>query len=138
MKKNYSYKAYVSNNYKSHIGYVEHSLYTKLDNITFNNANNTYNSTDVFNNSEINKTHNVKKTYYNYNSDAFVNKHSTINTNYTYHIAKNSSLYNVIDNNYYTKKNLNTSTITNTITRHSHNNYEHNVIKTGTYTYKEH
>ena len=34
--------------------------------------------TDVLNNYKINKTHNVKKTYFNYNNDVFVNKHNTI------------------------------------------------------------
>ena len=29
----------------------------------------------------------------------------------------------------HTEKNFNTSNITNNITRHNHNNYEHNVIK---------
>ena len=83
----------------------------------------------MFNNSKINKTHNVKKTYYNYNNDVFINKHNTINTNDTYSITKNNSLYNVTDSNYYTKNNINTSNITNNITRRNHNNYEHNVIK---------
>ena len=32
-------------------------------------------------------------------------------------------------NNYHTKKNFNTSNTTNNITRHNHNNYEHNVIQ---------
>ena len=31
----------------------------------------------------------------------FINKHNTINTNDTYNITKNNSLYKVIDNNYY-------------------------------------
>ena len=61
-KKDYSYKTYVSNNYKTHIGYVENNLYKKQDNRTFNNTNNIYKhinqySTDVFNNYKINKTH---------------------------------------------------------------------------------
>ena len=38
--KDFSYKTYVSNNYKSHTGFVENSLYTKQDNITFNNTSN--------------------------------------------------------------------------------------------------
>ena len=59
----------------------------------------------------------------------FINKHNTINTNDTYNITKNKSLYNVTGNNYYTKKTFTTSNITNNITRHNHNNYEHNVIK---------
>ena len=37
--KGYSYKTYTTNNYKPHIGYVEHNLYKKQDNITFNNTN---------------------------------------------------------------------------------------------------
>ena len=86
----------------------------------------------MFNNCKINKTHNVNKTYYNYNNDVFVNKHNTINTNGAYNITQNIDLYNVTDNNYYTKKMNNTSNITNNITRHNHNNYEHNVIKKGT------
>ena len=36
----YSYKTYVSNNYKSQIAYVGNSLYKKQDSITFNNTNN--------------------------------------------------------------------------------------------------
>ena len=59
----------------------------------------------------------------------FINKQNTINTNDTYNITKNGSLYNVAGNNFYTKKNSNTSNITNDITRHNHNNYQHNVIK---------
>ena len=59
----------------------------------------------------------------------FINKHNTINTNGTYNITKNNSLYGVTDNNYYSKRDFNTSNITNNITRHNHNNYEHNVIK---------
>ena len=123
--KGYSYKAYVSNNNKSQIAYVKNNLYKKQDNRTFNHRNNIYKhinqySTDVFNNCKINKTHNVKKTQYNPNNDVFINKHNTINTNGTYNITKNNSLYNVIGNNYYTKNNCNTSTITNNITRHNH------------------
>ena len=42
VKKEYSYKTYISNNYKSQIAYVENSLYRKQDNITFNNTSNIY------------------------------------------------------------------------------------------------
>ena len=54
-RKDYSYKAYISNNYKSQIAYVENDLYKRFDNRTLNNRNhiqkhiNQY-STDVFNN----------------------------------------------------------------------------------------
>ena len=129
VKNDYSYKTYVSSSYTSHIGYVENNLYNKQDKITFNNTSNIYKhinqySTDVFDNCKINETHDVKKTYYNSNHDVFINKHNTINTNDTYNITNNNGLYNVTDNNYYTKKNFNTSNITNDITLHNHSNYE--------------
>ena len=134
MLKNYAYKAYVSNTCKSQIAYVENNLYKKQDSITFNNADNIYKhvnqySTDVLNSYKINKTHNVKKTYFNSNNDVFINKPNTINTNGTYGVTKNNSLYDVTGNNYYSKKNFNTSNITNNIARHNHNTYEHHVIK---------
>ena len=69
------------------------------------------------------------KTCYNFTNDVAVNKHNTINTNDTYNISKTNILLNITGNNYYTEKNFNTSNITNDITRHNHNNYEHNVIK---------
>ena len=59
----------------------------------------------------------------------FINKHNTINTNDTNNITKKNSLYNVAGINYYTKKDFNTSNIANNITRHNHNNCEHNVNK---------
>ena len=83
----------------------------------------------MFDNHKINKTHNVKKTYYNFTNDAVNNKHNTINTNDTYNTTENNNLYNSTGNNYYSKKNFNTSNIKNNITRHNHNNYEHNLIK---------
>ena len=42
---------------------------------------------------------------------------------------KVNKLVNSNDNNDFTKKIMHTNNITNKITRHSHNNYEHNVIK---------
>ena len=42
VRKDYSYKTYITNNCKPHIGYVEHNLYNKQDNRTFNNTNNIY------------------------------------------------------------------------------------------------
>ena len=86
-------------------------------------------STDVFNSYKINKTHNVKKTCYNFTNGVVINKHITINANGTYTISKTHNLLNTTDNNYYTKKKFNTSGITNFITRHSHTNYEHNVVQ---------
>ena len=38
--KDYQYKTYIANNYKSHIGYVENNIYKKHDNRTSNNTNN--------------------------------------------------------------------------------------------------
>ena len=60
-KKDYSYNTYVSNNYKSHTGYVENNPYKKHDNRTFNKTNNIHKhinqyATDEFNNYEIKNT----------------------------------------------------------------------------------
>ena len=57
-KKDYAYKTYITNNYKSQIAYVEDNLYKKQGSRTFNNTNNIYKhinqySTDVFNNYRI-------------------------------------------------------------------------------------
>ena len=76
-KKDYSYKTYVNNNYKSHIGYVEHNLYKKQDNRTSNNTNNIVKHInqyppDVINNCKINKTHIVKKTCDIHNNGVFL------------------------------------------------------------------
>ena len=126
VKKDYSTKNYISNNYKSQIAYIENNLYKKQDNRTFNNTNNIYKhinqySTDINNNYKINNVSNVKKTYYNFNDDITLNKTSNNSYNDTYNITKNNNLFNITDNNYYTKKNFNTSNITNNITRHNHN-----------------
>ena len=130
----YSYKTYISNNYKSQIAYVEHNLYKRYDNITFNNTNKTCKriiqySTDVFNNYKINKIHNANDTCGICTNDVVINKHNTINTNDTYNISKPNNLLNIPDNQYFAKTINTTSNITNNITRHNHNNYEHNVIK---------
>ena len=63
-------------------------------------------STDVFNNYKVNKTHNVKKAYHNFINDVAIGKHNTINTNDTYNITKNNNLFNVTDNDYYIRKEL--------------------------------
>ena len=91
--KDYSFKTYINNNDKSQIAYVENNLHKRSDNRTFSNTNNTFKHinqypTDVFNNYKMNKTHNVKKTYYNFTNDAAVNKHNTINTNDAYNVTK--------------------------------------------------
>ena len=44
-------------------------------------------------------------------------------------IIKTDNTFNTTDNQYFTRIISNTSNIANVITRHSHNNYEHNVIK---------
>ena len=134
LKKDYPYKTYISNNYKSQIAYVENNLYKKQDSRTFNNTNNIYKhinqySTDVFNNYKINKTHNVKKTYYNFNGDITLNKTSNNYSNGTYSLIKTNNTFNTTDNQYFTKKINNTSNITNNITRHNHINDEQNVTK---------
>ena len=52
-----------------------------------------------------------------------------MNTNDTYNITKLNKLINSNDNCCFTKEIGHTINTTNNITRHSHNNYEHNVIK---------
>ena len=59
IKKDYSYKTYITNNHKSHIGYIENNLYKKSDNRVFNNTNNIHkhinlHNNDVTNNYKIN------------------------------------------------------------------------------------
>ena len=102
---------------------IEHSI----TQITYKRINNY--SNDVTNNSNVNKITGVKKAYYHFNDDIALNK---TNNNYpdgTYDITKINNLVNFSDNNYFTKKMEHTNNITNNITRHNHNNYEHNVIK---------
>ena len=43
-------------------------------------------------------------------------------------VTEINKLVNFSDNNYFTKNIEHTNNITNTITRHNHTNYEHNVI----------
>ena len=55
------------------------NLYEKQDNRTFSSTNNIYKHinqypTDVFNHYKLNKTHNVKKTYYKSNNDVSINE----------------------------------------------------------------
>ena len=83
----------------------------------------------MFNNYKINKKSNVNKTYYNFNDDIALNKTSDNYSDDTYNISKTNHTFNTTDNQYFTKKINNTSTISNNITRHNYNNYEHNVIK---------
>ena len=66
MLKNSSTKNYISNNYKSQIGYIENNLYKKQGNIIFNNTNNITKHIDkyssgVTNNYKVNKVSNVRK-----------------------------------------------------------------------------
>ena len=75
--------------------------------------------------------HNAKKTHSKFTNDVVINKHTTINTNDTYNVSNINKLVNFNDNNYFTKKIEHNNNITNNITRHNHNNYEHNVIKKG-------
>ena len=73
----------------------------------------------------------VKKAYYNFNDYITLNNTSNIYSKDTYNVTKTNNLFNITtDNQYLTKKINNTSNITNNITRHNHNNYENNVIKT--------
>ena len=57
-----------------------------------------------------------------------IHKINTIYASGNRNVTKHSKLFNVTDNNYYTKGMNNTRNITNNITKHNHNNYEHNVL----------
>ena len=110
-------------------------MYKKSDNRTFNNTNNIYkninqNTTEVVNTYKINKHLKLKKTYYNINDNVVIHKNNTIYTNDNRNVTKHNKLFNVTDNNYYAKEIEHTNNITNNITKHNHNNYEHNVMKT--------
>jgi len=134
IKKDFSTKNYITNILRSSYDNVEHNLYKKYDNRTFNNTNNTYKhinnyNNDVTNNYKINKINNTKKTYYNFIDDVTINKTSNNEYNDTYNITKNINLFNITDNNYNIKKTNNTSNITNNITKYINNNYENNIVK---------
>ena len=81
------------------------------------------------NNHKIHKCNNVKKKYYNFNGDITLNKTSNNYSDDTYSIIKTNNTFNSADSQYFTKKINNTSITTNSITRHTNNNYEHIVIK---------
>ena len=59
-----------------------------------------------------------------------IHKNNTVYTNDNRNVTKHNKLLNITDNNYYTKKREHTNSITNNITKHNHNNYERNIIKT--------
>ena len=101
-------------------------------NRTFNNTNNISKATnqyttDVVNNFKINKVSNLKKAYYKFIDNAVIYKHNTIYTNDNTNVIKMNKLVHFNDNHYFTKKIEHTNTTINNITRHNHNNYEHNV-----------
>ena len=97
--------------------------------MTFNNTDNIYKHQLVLfkNKYKINKTHNVKTTYYDFTNDVGTHKHNTINTNGTYNVIKLNWLILMIT--IILRKIEHNSNITNDITRHNHINCEHNVIK---------
>ena len=109
IKKDFSTKNYITNILRSSNDYIEHNLYKKYDNRTFNNTNNTYKhinnyNNDITNNYKINRINNVKKTYYNFNGNNILNKTNNIYSNDTANITKKPNLSNITDNNYNIKK----------------------------------
>ena len=85
-------------------------------------------TTDAFNNYKTNKVSNLKKSYYNFIDDVVINKHNTMHSNENTNVTEINKLFHFNDNNYFAKKIEHTSNTINNITRHNHNNYEHNVI----------
>ena len=61
--------------------------------------------------------------------DVVINKHNTIYTNDDRNVTEINKLVQFNGNGYFAKIIDNTNNITKHITRHDHNNYEHNVIK---------
>ena len=61
--------------------------------------------------------------------DAVVNKHNTLYTNDNINVTIINQLVMFSDSNHFTTKIYHRSNIANNITRHNHNNYEHNVIQ---------
>ena len=127
-------KNYISNSFKSQTAYVENSLFKRPGNQTFNNTSNKSNNmnqytTDVVNSCKINKVSNLKKAYYDFIDDVVINTHNTIYTNGNITVTKINKHVNFNGNNYFTKIMEHTDITTNNITRHNHNNYEHNVTK---------
>ena len=59
-----------------------------------------------------------------------IHKTNAIYTNDNRNVTQHSELVNITSINYYTKKIERTNDTTNNITKHNHNNYEHNAIKT--------
>ena len=103
--KGFTYKTYKGNSYNSQVAQVEDNLYKRFDNIMFNNTRSMYKHinqypTDVFNNYKINKTHNVKKTCYNFIYGVVINTHDTIHTNGT---GKINNTFDTTGNQYFTK-----------------------------------
>ena len=81
------------------------------------------------NNYKTNNVSNLEKLNICCVDDVVINKHNTLHTNDNINVAKINKLVIFNDNNYFTKKTEHTNNITNNITRHNHNNYEHKVIK---------
>ena len=67
--------------------------------------------------------------YYNFVDGVVINKHNTIYTNDNINVININKLVIFCDNNDSTKKIEHTNNITNNITRHNRNNFEHNAIK---------
>ena len=79
--------------FRSNNDYIEHNVYKKYDNRTFNNTNNVTrhinnHSNGATNNYKIDKINGVKKTSYNFNDDVTLNKTSNNCSNDTYNSFK--------------------------------------------------
>ena len=119
--------------FRSNSDYIGNNVCKEYDNRIFNNTNNITkhvndHSNDVTNSHKVNKINNVK-TYCNFNDDITLNKTGNKYSNGTCNIIKTKNTFNTTDNQYFAKKINDTSNLINNITRHNHNNYEHNVIK---------
>ena len=67
--------------------------------------------------------------YYNFIGDVVISKHNTIYNNANTNVTNINKLVNSNGRCYFAKKIEHTNFITNSITRHNLNNYEHNAVK---------
>ena len=134
IKKDFYTKHYITHVFRSNSDYLEHNVCKGYGNIIVNNTDNitkhiNNQDNDVTNNYQINKISNVRKTSYNFNDDVTLNKTSNKCSNDTYNLITTNNTFDTAAGQYFTKEINTTSHITNDITRHNHNNCEHNVIK---------
>ena len=119
--------------FRSSNNYTANNLYKKYGKRTFNTTENITNhinnySNDITNSYRMHKINNVR-TRIIISTVTLLETEQVITTPMIHTIYPRITIYNITDNQYFTKKLNNTSNTTNNITRHNHNNYDNNVLK---------